>query len=52
MYLESNCTNPGSAIPLIITHLDVNLKILILQATKELFVSRHVERCTTIQVPH
>ena len=50
--LKGNGPNASRILPTIVAHLYMHLEILLLQVTKQLFVSRHMERRTTIKIPH
>jgi len=50
--LKGDCTNPDRMVLSIISHLDVHMEIFLLQITKTTFIPHHMERGTTIQVPH
>ena len=50
--MKGNCAYVGSAIPPIISHLDVHLEIIILEVTEELFLVGNMEWSSYIQVPH
>lgn len=49
---ESNSTNFSCTMHSIISHLNVHMKILLLQVIEKLLVSCHVEWCTLVEIPH
>lgn len=50
--MKDDYTNPGHVVPSIVSHIYVCMETFLLQITKKLSISHHMEWCTWVQVRH